>query len=110
MYLNNWLDQGQSAWRLPGLKGIQILNNTAFLPKVYSPEIYSHGGRITQGKVTLNKNEYKNILAVYHLLLVRVAVDSDPVVIYMVFRQLHYGFRHLGLPRVILTHPEPSCV
>lgn len=58
MYLNSWLDQGQHAQCLPGPKGIQILNNTIFLPKLYSPEIYSHSGGSTQGKVILNKNEY----------------------------------------------------
>lgn len=54
MYLNSWLDQGQRAQRLPG----PIVNNTIFLPKLYFPEIYSHSGGSTQGKVILNKNEY----------------------------------------------------
>lgn len=57
-YLSNWLDQGQIVQCLPGLKGIQTLNNTIFLPKLYYPEIYSHSGGTTQGKVILNKNEY----------------------------------------------------
>lgn len=37
MSLNIQLDQGQHAQRLPGLKGIQILNNSTFLPN-YTPQ------------------------------------------------------------------------